>query len=128
VREEKLRVLRLVAEGKVSPEEGLELLESIGEPAGEPGGTEPRKKKFIVVRITSADGDTVNLRVPVSALDLAETLLAAYAPGIKERPEIAEKISHLGKLKDAIADMEGTIVDIASEDGDTVKIYVETEG
>jgi hypothetical protein len=80
--EERARILRLVAEGKVSPEEAADLLEAIQpepprapEPPAPPEewnsgamapGTLRRRARFLVIHVREGGENKVNVRIPLS--------------------------------------------------------------
>ena len=75
--DERIRILRLVAEGKATPEEAERLLSAVGKEVSVPAakGT-PR---YLRVTVNSSDGDKVNIRVPL-ALVRAGMKFSALVP------------------------------------------------
>ena len=62
---ERMRILRMVQEGKITPEEGAKLLESLGPGAeASAGGPGPKGRKWVRIQIADHRGDQVNLRLP----------------------------------------------------------------
>lgn len=117
--EERMRILKMIEAGKVSAEEGISLLEAIDENINET--IKPKSKgKFLVVKV---DGDDkVNIRVPLALVD------AGLKIGSKYEKDLENKLGGIQleeMLKMAQEGAEGQIVDIETEDGESVKVYVE---
>ncbi|NLJ81029.1 MAG: hypothetical protein GX335_08395, partial [Firmicutes bacterium] len=71
MKEEKMKVLQMVEEGKITASEGLELLEAMeGTRLREKNGP-AATKKFLRVRISSEKGKKVNVNLPLGLLKLA---------------------------------------------------------
>jgi hypothetical protein len=111
-----MRILRLVQEGKVTPEEGAKLLESLGSGAEErtPGGN-----KWVRIQIADHRGDQVNLRLPIHLLRLVSRFVPEGAINIGGRPLPYDELVRMVEAG------EGEIVHIADHRGDQVVIRVE---
>jgi hypothetical protein len=130
--EERKRVLKLLAEGKISAQEAEDLLDALGKPATAGPAPEPPKKnlKYMYVKVTGRD--TVDVRVPLGLVRAGlrmTTLIPKHAmdhiqSAMQEKglsfnlnnikpEEIEELIKNLG-------DME---INVKSRDGDDVKVY-----
>ena len=123
--EDRLRILKMVQEGKVSPEEGEDLIQALGEtPMAE--NTPAKKPKFLKIRVREGDKTKVNVTIPMSLAKL----------GLKFIPKDAQMT--LGEQKIDLDEIlrtieegvpEGKLVDIDAfdeKDGDTkVEIVVE---
>lgn len=127
--EEKLKVLKMIQEGKLTPEEGAQLLEALDE------GTAPETAKsaqqspaqgkgsgkWFHVRVTDTDnGKTrVNVRIPLGMVN------AGIKMGMRFTPEI-EGLD-LDQLSDFIRSGEiGQVVDVYDEeDGERVEVFIE---
>jgi hypothetical protein len=123
--EERLQILKMIEEGKISAAEGAELLRALdtkGErsPTLEPmkGNSNPR---WFRVRVTDvATGrNKVNVNIPMGLVNVGLKMGARFAPQIegKDMNTIMEAVrsGQLGKVID--------IVD--AEDGERVEIFVE---
>ncbi len=119
--EERMRILRMIEEGKLSAEEGAKLLAALSDsrkssrrqpPRGFAGG------RTLRVRVTDmASGKAkVTVNLPLGLVDVGLNIAAKYAP------EIA-----FDELADAInAGAIGKIIDVVDEeDGDHVEVYLE---
>jgi hypothetical protein len=133
--EERLRILKLIEEKKVTAEEGLKLLDALGEENG-PSGTRP---KWFKVRVTKAGREkpTVNVNIPFSFLRAAVKLGGKFQMMIPEdaRYKMREKGIHLDA--EGVEELERVfgslaehgqykMVDVVDEDeGDHVEVFVE---
>ncbi len=127
--EERMRILMMIQEGKVSASEGarlIEALDDLSEPTPTPSqpshSSETGKKpRYLRVLITDTDsGKTrVNVRLPVSLINSGMRMGARFAPDIEGLD-----------LEDLNAWMNsgevGKIVDIFDEeDGEHVEVFLE---
>jgi hypothetical protein len=85
--EEKLKILQMVAEQKISATEGLELLNAVEEPLPPPAQTVP-KHQFLRIRVTGEKTKKVNVNIPLSLVKVASKF-AAFGMGLI--PEEARK-------------------------------------
>ena len=119
--EERMRILRMIEEGKINAEEGAKLLAALSE-----GRKSPRKPslrgpggaRWLRVRVTDMvtgrPKATVNL--PLGLVDAGLNIASQYAPGIAFE-ELVEAIN---------AGAEGKIIDVMDEeDGEHVEIFIE---
>jgi hypothetical protein len=132
--EERLKILSLVQEGKISPEEGIKLLKALdramgplpaepppppqappASPAYQPG---PR---WLRLRITDTRSNKVrvNVRLPVTVLN------AGVKMGARFSPEIGQ--AEMGRIMDAIhSGATGQVIDIFDdEDGEHIEVLLE---
>jgi len=120
--EERMRILQMIQDGKVTPEEGANLIEALnrgGRPTPPPApGLDPR---LLRVRITDLrTGKTkVNVNIPMGLVNVGVKLGARFAPASSgvdyEEIMAAIKSGASGKLAD--------VEDI--ESGEHVEIWVE---
>lgn len=142
--EERMRILEMLHEGKLTPEAASQLLQALGE--GDPdaaalGMQEPlpeqpfgtpeaafnqeapsgRKPRWLRVRVTDVDTGRprVNVRVPVGLINLGIKLGQQFVPEIEGLD--------IGMLAKAIEDSEtGAFVDVIDEeDGEHVEVFLE---
>jgi len=118
MKEEVMKILKMIQDGKISAEDGYKLLEALGEVKGSRvEGT----GKFLKIEVKSPDGDNVSLSIPTALLKLSKSFLPR---DVKEELE-AQQIDLDEILRLVQEGAVGTLVDIVSSDGDVVKIYVE---
>ena len=126
--EERLKVLKMVQEGKITPEMAAELLKTLDAssrkvPAEETKGTYPGREgaRFFRVRVTDTDtGRTrVNVRLPLGMVN------AGVRMGMRFSPEVEGLDA--AKLAEALASGKtGQIMDVYDdEDGEHVEVYIE---
>jgi hypothetical protein len=128
--EEKVRVLKMIQEGKITPEEGMQLLEALEEnPTAEstkPARAErsaPRQGggRWFHVRVTDLDTGKVrtNVRIPLTVVSMGLRMGAKFAPEVQGLD--------MNVLNEFISDGSvGQIVDVTDdEDGEHVEVYIE---
>ncbi|HID11401.1 MAG TPA: hypothetical protein EYP17_08895 [Candidatus Latescibacteria bacterium] len=94
MKEERLRVLKMLEEGKISVEEAAKLLEALEAPQEEPSAE--GKAKWLRVRVAGAD-EQVNVNLPLSLAKLALRFIPKEAKvKMEERGVDLEQI--LGEL------------------------------
>lgn len=127
--EERMRILMMIQEGKISAAEGARLIEALDDlsetPAATPSGTKStttgKKPRYLRVLITDTDsGKTrVNVRLPVSLINSGMRMGAKFAPEI-EGLDMEDLNSWLN------AGEVGQIVDIFDDDdGEHVEVFLE---
>ena len=146
---ERRKVLDMLAEGQVSAEDAERLLQKLdrsGGDAGRPKDAAPSGDeaatgggaggangpeagaaplKYLRVLVDSADGDKVNVRVPLGLLRTGVSL-AMLLPAVagEKLSENGIDLSHLGG--DALVEeLRELTVDVDSAKGDTVRVFCE---
>jgi hypothetical protein len=122
--EERARILRMVSEGKLSPEEAADLLEAIQPPPPpqeEFRGVQPgrmpelsmrthgrRRGRCLVIHVREGNENKVNLRIPISLTRAAGKFIPRQANQYLSKYEI-----NLNDFVEDLADAEGgTILEI----------------
>lgn len=121
LKEEKLQILKMIQEGKITSENGVDLLNALDAKDNE-GLNKP--SKWLKVRIyEGSDKAKVNVNIPLSLVDVGLKMATKFSPELKDSKleeidfkEIAELIKN---------GAEGKIVDIETEDGEKVEVIVE---
>ncbi len=119
MRDELATVLRLVAEGKLSAEEAVPIIDALtraGQPAASPQTASPAsgRGRRVRIQVNERGRRVIDVRVPLAFAAMA----ARMVPGIPDR--YAELIERAVE-----SDTLGTIVDAEDETGDGVLISVE---
>lgn len=124
--EERMRILRMIQEGKITAEEGAKLLAALRESRGEKPAREPitlgrSSKGWLRVRVTDmASGKTkVNVNLPMSLMEAGIKIGAQYAPelGGLDLTQILDEVR---------SGAQGKIIDVVDgEDGEHVEIFIE---
>lgn len=120
--EERMQILKMIEEGKISPEEGAKLLSALGgqktPPRSSPGAPSTR---WFRVRVTdSATGRSkVNVNIPMGLVNVGVKMGARFIPedaevDIEELFEQIRSGAH-GKILEVINDEEGERVEIFIE-------------
>jgi hypothetical protein len=136
--EERLRILAMLAEGRIDAKEAAALLDALGAPrpaaeTGAPTGA-PRYLRVLVEGHEGEHAGKVNVRVPLNLVRAGVRLAALLPPGVHEqinkalrengveldvskiRPENLEEIvEHLGELT----------VDVEGNRGERVRVFCE---
>ena len=128
-KEERLRVLRMIQEGKLSPDEAAGLLEALEE-TNAPSRAEyssaassvaAKTNRWFRVRVTDTNtGKTrVNVRMPISVVNAGIKMGVKFAPQVEGLdPEVLMQLINDGEL--------GQIVDVFDdEDGEHVEVFIE---
>lgn len=120
--DERLKILKMIDEGKISAEEGSKLLAALSE-SRQPGRkpsvrSTPMAGRWLRVRVTDMHSGkakaTVNL--PLRLVDAGLNIASQYAPGVAF-DELIEAVN---------AGAEGKIIDVVDEeDGEHIEIYIE---
>ncbi len=123
LKEERMQILSMIRDGKVTPEEGAKLLSALemsqkSESAANKSATQG---KFLRVRVTDmASGKVkVNVNLPLALVNVGLKMGARFAPGLEnmDADELMEAIR---------AGTQGKIVDVEdAEDGEKVEVYIE---
>lgn len=113
---ERLRILEMVREGKITPEDGIRLLDELGEPAS---GDLSRTVK---VHVWSPGGRRVQVALPAR---LATSIVAMIPE--KTRRRLAERGVDIEELLKAVQQgtSRGRVVDVREPGGTVVEVIVE---
>ncbi len=122
--EERMQILQMIADGKISASEGAELLRTLAQ-SNKTQTTEPLKgasnPRWFRVRVTDmASGrNKINVNIPMGLVNVGIKMGARFAPEMEgvEYEQIIEAI-HSGQ--------QGKILDVTNdEEGERVEIFVE---
>jgi hypothetical protein len=141
------RILDLLAAGKITAEEAARLLDALEVNAGQSADAEASAKagvkpgdkagssgppKFMYVKVLSAKGDNVNVKIPLSLVRAGLKLTSLIPPQAMDQinKSMADKgmtfdlnnfkPEDLEELIEAMREME---VNVDSNNGDTVRVY-----
>ncbi len=119
--EERLKILQMIQDGKISPEDGSKLLEALNRGAGRSGSRAPIAAddgRYVRIRVTDlvTGRAKVSVNLPLSLVSAGIGIAAKYVPGVEEEV-----------LMDAIrSGMTGKIIEVIEEEqGDHVEIFIE---
>ncbi|MCH5584075.1 hypothetical protein MK805_03730 [Shimazuella sp. AN120528] len=126
MKEEIAKILTMVQEEKITAEKGAELIELLkDEKPSNASSHASYLKKMLRIRVNSAEGDKVNINIP---LNLVKTILKAGHHIAEKFPESEKYVKEIDMdlLIHAIEnEAEGQIVDITSANNDTVLVVIE---
>ncbi len=132
--EERIKILQMLQEGKISSEAAAQLLQAMGD--GEPAARVPqvqpdraapvaiepgRQPRWLRVRVTDTNSGRprVNVRLPISLVNLGLKLGARYTPEI-------EGLDVGALIEAAQTGDSGAFVDVYDEeDGEHVEVFLE---
>ena len=123
--EERMKILKMVEEGKISAEDGSKLLAALSDARKTASGPAPLnlggEARWFRVRVTDlATGKTkVNVNIPMGLVNVGIKMGARFAPGLEaEQMEAVAEALRSGAV--------GKIVEATDEeDGERVEIFVE---
>ena len=126
--EERMRILKLIQEGKITAEEGAKLLSALSSNAGKtkklrptPSSVGSKQARWFRVRVTDmASGKTkTSVNIPLGLMEWGLQIGAQYAPdlGGLDTEQLMEMLQSgaMGKIVDVIDE----------EDGEHVEIFIE---
>jgi hypothetical protein len=129
---ERMKVLEMLAAGKITPDEAERIIEKLAAiappPDDAPAQKPPGSLKYLRVVLHENDGERVNIRVPLALVRTGlklSTMLPKHASEELSRKGI--DISQLCGLQgeeliDALRELQ---VDVDSDDGEQVRIFCE---
>ncbi len=130
--EERMKILKMIQEGKLTAQEGLELLDALEAKPAKPGAPPvppappgppgvPREQRWfrVVVTDTNTGKTRVNVRLPVSLVSAGLKMGARFSPQVEGLdPEQLMAFLNSGEV--------GKVIDVQShEDGEHVEVYIE---
>lgn len=123
------RILTMVQEGKLDKEKAADLIDALqGKDKkvnlNKPAST-PYLDKMLKIRVTSDNGDNVNVNLPIKLVKAVLRVGTSIAEKIPEAEKYVKDID-VELLIDAIEnELDGQIVDITSAKGDKVFVVIE---
>ena len=131
--EERLQILRMLEEGKITPEEAAQLLEALRLSENEAGNNgsgvqsvweSPRKARWMRIEVRERSGDRVHIKLPLVVVKAALRMGGHFAMAGFDSDELGPDV--MSELEDALMEGEpGLLVDVVEEDGDHVHIFLE---
>lgn len=121
--EERMKILQMIQDGKISAEDGAKLLSALAE-GKQAERTRPASKtreiRNMRVRVTDTkSGKTkVSVNLPLSLVDAGLNIASNFMPdmGIDAAGEISAAINE---------GLSGKIVDVVDEDGEHIEIFID---
>ncbi len=130
----RMKILEMLSEGKITADEASSLLEKVStaenvtDASVEKNETDRTLPRYLRVVVDSADGDKVNVKVPMSliktGIKLSALIPADAADAVKDQGIDLAVLRDLptDELVEALRELE---VNVDSADGDTVRVFTE---
>ena len=119
--EERMKILKMIEEGKLSAEEGTKLLAALSERRGPTPPRAPGAPRWLRIRVTDirSGRSKASVQIPLALVDAGMKIGAHFAPEVEG--------VNMSNVMDAVrSGMTGKIIDVTDEeDGEHVEIYVE---
>jgi hypothetical protein len=119
--EERMKILKMIEEGKVSAEEGAKLLSALTGSNHPLSGLSASGAKWLRVRVTDVNSgrSKATVQIPISLMEAGMKIGAHFAPEIDG--------VNMDQIMEALrSGMTGKIIDVTDdEDGEHVEIFVE---
>ena len=125
--EERMKILKMIQEGKITAEEGAKLLKALSTATGQKARPVPVRgvsgARWLRVRVTdmSRGKSKVNVNLPLKLVDAGINIASQFAP-----PEV-DLEGLMSAVNEAIEDnLLGKIVDVVDgEDGEHIEVFIE---
>lgn len=122
--EERMKILKMIEDGKLSAEEGTKLLAALNQkrpptPPRPPGA--PAGPRWLRIRVTDVrtGRSKASVQIPLALVDAGMKIGAHFAPEV-------EGVDMSNVMEAVRTGMTGKIIDVTDdEDGEHVEIYVE---
>jgi hypothetical protein len=132
---ERAKILQMVADGTITPDEGEKLLGRLDPAAAATGRAEPgldqdgrRRAPLKYLRVVVDGSDKVNVRVPIglirTGIKLSTLMPLSASEQLSERGIDLSQLNNLDgdELIEALRELQ---VEVDSEDGDTIRVFCE---
>ncbi|SRR5512132_3345001 len=122
--EERMKILKMIEEGKLSAEEGTKLLSALSgpkPPTPPRTPTMPGGPRWLRIRVTDTrtGRSKASVQIPLALVDAGMKIGAHYAPEV-------EGVNMSNVMEAIRSGVTGKIIDVTDEeDGEHVEIYVE---
>jgi hypothetical protein len=124
MKDDVLRILKMVEEGKISSEKGVELIEAVRGEKLLPEKYVPKvsnDEMMLKVKVISAANDNVNVQLPIKFIKGVLAACGKIPVNVNGMESIDTKM-----LMEAIdSGLTGKIVDVKSANGDLVEVVIE---
>ena len=122
--EERMKILKMIEDGKISAEEGAKLLGALSEgrrSANVPASSRPGAPRWLRIRVTDVNTgrSKASVQIPLTLVDAGMKIGAHFAPEV-------EGVDMSNVMEALRSGMTGKIIDVVDDkDGEHVEIYVE---
>jgi len=130
MKEEISKVLTMVQEGKLAPDEASELIQALKENDSNSSTIKSSNylDKMLKIRVLSEEGDKVNVNLPLRLIKVALKTGLNIATAIPESAKYVKDIDVLDVdliLQAIESELSGKIVDVESNNGEKVSVVIE---
>ncbi len=120
--EERIKILKMVEEGKITVEEGARLIEALNKQTRQPEVRQGGEARWLRVKVMDLNTgkESVRVNLPISLVDVGIKMGARFIPD-------AEEESMMEDLAEALKQgLTGKIIEVIDEEeGQRVEIFVE---
>ena len=125
--EERVKILKLVQDGKISADQGVQLLEALQDPlkskienpSGQPKVTQVARWFRVSVTDTDTGKVRVNVRLPVNLITAGAKMGARFSPEVEgldmDQLMTLIKAGEIGKIVDVVDEKDGEHVEVFLE-------------
>ena len=120
--DERMKILKMIEDNKISVEEGTRLLEALGKQKRKASDLREGEPRWLRVRVTDVDSgkETIRVNLPIGLLNVGLRMGARFVPDIEQELAMEELAEALDQ------GITGKIVDIVNdEDGQRVELFIE---
>lgn len=119
--EERMKILKMIEDGKITAEEGARLLAALSEKGKPRGRTSSASARWLRIRVTDLKSGKLltNVQLPLSLVDAGLKIGAHFAPEVAglDMNAVLEALQN---------DVSGKIIEVVDEeDGERVEISIE---
>jgi hypothetical protein len=120
--EERVKILKMIEEGKISAAEGAKLLKALGKQKARTSTSIEGEPRWLRVRVTELDTgkESILVNLPIGLVNVGLRMGARFVPEVEQQEAMEE-------LNDALQQgLIGKVVDIIDEeDGQRVELFIE---
>ncbi len=121
MKEEKMQILKMIEEGKITSNEGIELLNALEE--REEKSIDIKEAKWLRVRVNGKDGkQKVNVNIPITLIDIGLKIGTKYHDDLEDQLGGIDLDEIIRAVKEGA---EGKLVEVEDENGDKIEVFVE---
>ncbi len=130
--DERLQILKMLEEGKITAEEASKLLEALKASEAVGGNsqvqsvwkTPGKKARWLRIEVKERNGDRVHIKLPLVVVKAALRMGGHFSMAGFDSDELGPDV--MAELEEALREGEaGVLIDVTEEDGDHVQIFLE---
>jgi len=131
--DERLQILKMLEEGKITAEEASQLLEALKSPQAPSASDAPQeqevrqapaKARWMRIEVQERNGDRVHIKLPLVVVKAALRMGGHFSMGGFDSDELGPDV--MAELERALmAGETGLLIDVHEEDGNHVQLFLE---